>query len=229
MQLYWIRHGESDIELPTTTTLDDINALFDQRIDFALSPRGRGQAAQVARHFADQPPVDAVYASDLRRAQQTAAASAAALDLEVRTDTGIGELRTGVLSEQSWAGTVMRRIEWLPARSRRKVLESTMVAGYLGAWWAGKTDNGESPEQFRARLAAFYDRLLDEMQPDAKVAVFAHGYLIFLASMAAARRRQRAKLLLRPYVPNGSITSMSLQAGPDPRLQRYAAAEHLKR
>ncbi len=78
-------------------------------------------------------------------------------------------------------------------------------------------------------MAAFYRRLLDEMPPNAKVAIFAHGYLIFLASMAAAQPLAQAKLVLRPYVRNGSITSMSLQPGPTPRLQRYAAAEHLRR
>jgi broad specificity phosphatase PhoE len=61
--LFLIRHGEVE---------DRYHRVFGGRIDMELSPRGHEQAKALARHLRSRQ-FDAVYASPLRRAQQTLA------------------------------------------------------------------------------------------------------------------------------------------------------------
>jgi len=61
-----IRHGE---------TAWNVDTRLQGHLDIALNPNGLWQAQQVARALADEP-IDAIYASDLARAWQTAGAIA---------------------------------------------------------------------------------------------------------------------------------------------------------
>jgi broad specificity phosphatase PhoE len=86
--LWLVRHGESTW---------NITGLAQGHNDEAeLTERGLRQAAQAARQFRDRP-VRAIYASDLRRAQQTAAEFAAVLGLPVYADARLRERSLGVL------------------------------------------------------------------------------------------------------------------------------------
>jgi 2,3-bisphosphoglycerate-dependent phosphoglycerate mutase len=86
--LHLVRHGES-----TWNTL----GLAQGHNDLAqLTGRGLRQAAEVAERFRGHR-VRALYASDLRRARQTAAAFAAVLDLPVFADARLRERSLGVL------------------------------------------------------------------------------------------------------------------------------------
>src|ERR1700743_3378133 len=86
--LWLVRHGESTW---------NIAALAQGHNDEAeLTERGLRQAADAAAHFGYRP-VGAIYASDLRRAQQTAAAFAAARGLPVYADTRLRERSLGDL------------------------------------------------------------------------------------------------------------------------------------
>jgi broad specificity phosphatase PhoE len=86
--LWLIRHGESTW---------NIEGLAQGHNDESqLTERGLRQAAEAAAQFADRP-VRAIYASDLRRAQQTAAAFAAVLGLPVYADARLRERSLGVL------------------------------------------------------------------------------------------------------------------------------------
>jgi broad specificity phosphatase PhoE len=86
--LWLVRHGESTW---------NIAGLAQGHNDAAeLTERGLRQAAEAAGQFRGRA-VRAIYASDLRRAGQTAAAFGAVLGLPVHTDTRLRERSLGVL------------------------------------------------------------------------------------------------------------------------------------
>jgi probable phosphoglycerate mutase len=76
-----------------------------------LSDKGREQARHAAERIAQLDRVDAVYASPLERARETAAPIAAARKLRVRVDKGLTECDFG-----DWTGaqlkTLIKRPEW---------------------------------------------------------------------------------------------------------------------
>ena len=86
---FWlVRHGES-----TWNTAGLAQGHNDQA---ELTSRGQRQAAEAAERFRDRP-VRAIYASDLRRALQTATAFGRVVGLPVVTDTRLRERSLGVL------------------------------------------------------------------------------------------------------------------------------------
>src|SRR5580693_5539627 len=86
--LWLVRHGES--------TWNSAGLAQGHNDEAELTERGLRQAAQAAAQFGYRP-VRAIYASDLRRAQQTAAAFAAVLGLPVHFDARLRERCLGVL------------------------------------------------------------------------------------------------------------------------------------
>src|ERR1700761_7600258 len=89
--LWLVRHGES--------TWNVAGLVQGHNDEAELTERGRQQAAAAAEEFRGRR-VRALYASDLRRAQQTAAALAAVLGLPVRSDERLRERSLGVLEGQ---------------------------------------------------------------------------------------------------------------------------------
>ena len=92
--LWLVRHGES--------TWNVAGLAQGHHDEAELTERGLRQAAQAAAQFGYRP-VRAIYASDLRRAQQTAAAFAAVLGLPVHPDARLRERSLGVLEGTSHA------------------------------------------------------------------------------------------------------------------------------
>ena len=90
--LFLVRHGE---------TVDNARQIMQGQTQGCLNERGREQAAQVARRLADEH-FDAIVASDLRRAIQTAEIIAAPHGLPVRT--------TPLLRERDWGSFTGRFI-----------------------------------------------------------------------------------------------------------------------
>jgi broad specificity phosphatase PhoE len=86
--MWLVRHGES--------TWNVAGLAQGHNDDAELTERGLRQAAEAAWPFRDRA-VRSIYASDLRRARQTAAVFAAALGLPVHTDTRLRERSLGVL------------------------------------------------------------------------------------------------------------------------------------
>src|SRR5580693_2227520 len=80
--VWLVRHGES--------TWNSAGLCQGHNDEAELTERGLRQAADAAAEFGYRP-VRAIYSSDLRRAQQTAAAFAAVLGLPVRLDTRLRE------------------------------------------------------------------------------------------------------------------------------------------
>jgi broad specificity phosphatase PhoE len=82
--IHLVRHGE--VHNPE-------KVLYERLPGYHLSETGRAMARRVADHFANRAAgrVDALVASPLERAQETAAPLAEALDLEIRTDPRVIE------------------------------------------------------------------------------------------------------------------------------------------
>lgn len=90
--LFLVRHGE---------TVDNVRQIMQGQTQGCLNERGREQAAQVARRLAEEP-IDAIVASDLQRAIQTAEIIAVPHGLPVRT--------TPLLRERDWGSFTGRFI-----------------------------------------------------------------------------------------------------------------------
>jgi 2,3-bisphosphoglycerate-dependent phosphoglycerate mutase len=134
-QLWLVRHGES-----TWNVLGLAQGHDDQA---RLTRRGLAQARAVAGELGGYP-IGTLYASDLRRARQTAAPLAAALGLRVRYDVRLRERCLGVL-EGSAAAAVS------PAASG---LDGQRVADP-----DARPEGGESLRDFYRRVSEFADEL----------------------------------------------------------------------
>ncbi|MDR2348049.1 MAG: histidine phosphatase family protein [Bifidobacteriaceae bacterium] len=81
--IHLIRHGQ---------VLNPDKRLYERLPGFGLTPTGHAMAERVAEHFKRRGgPIDALVASPLERAQQTAAPLARALGLAIRTDPRVIE------------------------------------------------------------------------------------------------------------------------------------------
>jgi broad specificity phosphatase PhoE len=149
--LHLVRHGES-----TWNTL----GLAQGHNDLAqLTTRGLRQAADAAERFRGHP-VRALYASDLRRAMQTATAFSAVLGLPVHVDPRLRERSLGVLE-----GTASAAI-------------GPSVTGLDGGQVTdpdARPAGGESVRDLYRRAASFADDLADELAGDGDVVIVAHG------------------------------------------------------
>lgn len=231
MEIYWVRHGQAEFRGSTSLDADAVDEVFNQTRDPGLSERGWREAEQVARRF-EASPVDAVYTSPRARARETARPTCEALGLEATIVEGVTELRTGRLDTTRVEGRVLqalRQTTLLPESTRRKVAGAAQVPIYYAAWRAGRTLSGEPRAAFEARLSAAIEAIAGAHPADAKVAVFAHGYVIFyLSSMLSRWSRRRVEALTRPYVPNGSITRTRVLPGQPPSVLAYADVSHLR-
>jgi probable phosphoglycerate mutase len=151
--LWLVRHGESTW---------NVAGLAQGHNDLAeLTDRGLTQASDAAGQFRDRP-IRAIYASDLRRALQTAAAFRAALGLPVFADARLRERSLGAL-------------EGLPSATI-----SASVTGLDGGRVAdpdARPSGGESVRDLYRRAAEFIDELAVTVDDDGAgdVVVVAHG------------------------------------------------------
>ncbi len=150
MELLIVRHG-----LPEHVDLGDDGGAADP----GLSPTGREQAEALAGWLAAEPP-EAIYASPMRRAVETAAPLAAATGVEVVTRDALVEYDSG--------SSYYVPIEDLdPAHPRfAQVVED----------WIGPSKEAERAA-FRARVAAAIDAIAAD-HPGQRVAVVCHGGVI---------------------------------------------------
>lgn len=220
MRLYWVRHGQ--MELPTRTDASSarVNGLINQAEDRPLTLRGRAEAQRVADALGAVG-LDAVYTSPTVRTRETAAPTAAAVGSPPRLAPEVLELLPGDLPEHA--------LDRLRGMSRRDAaIEGPLIPTYFFAWLGGQTRAGETPRGFRQRLRSFLDRLEQTHSPDARVAVFSHGFVtFFLAGVVSRPRRGRLRAWRHAHVPNGAITEFRLEPGGRLVLEAFARTDHL--
>jgi len=177
-ELLLIRHGESASVVPGAP----------ESLDPPLSEEGRRQAEGLAARL-DGRLLDAVYASDLARARQTAELLAAPRGLEVVTRTDLREVHLG---------------EWEEGEFRRRaaVGDPEFLAFLaVGRWEA--IPGAEADEALRDRIHAACSELA-AAHPGGSIAVVCHGGVInaWLARQFGAHRSMVVS------IDNTSVTTL---------------------
>ena len=138
-----MRHGETDWNL---------NRRLQGHADRPLNQTGREQARSLAAALAEEP-LDAVYSSDLSRAEETARIIAGARGLDVTVLPSLRERHFG-----TWEGLTDEEIH--------ERFPEEVADGVLG--------DGESRDELDRRILRALSRIADE-HPDAAVLVVSHG------------------------------------------------------
>jgi 2,3-bisphosphoglycerate-dependent phosphoglycerate mutase len=125
-----VRHGE---------TVWNAEMRMQGQLDTALSERGRRQAARAAEALVDEG-IEAIVASDLARAYDTAGAIAAVLGLPIKTDAGLRERCFGIFEGYTYAEIDAR---WPDQAARWRRHEPTFGP-----------EGGETLVEFSARAVA---------------------------------------------------------------------------
>ena len=156
-----LRHGE---------TAWNHDTRIQGHTDIDLNDTGRWQAAQLGKALADEP-LDAVYASDLKRAYATGQAVAQAQGLTVQAEPGLRERCFGALEGLTWLEIETQHPEHAAAW-RTRVPE-----------WA-PPGGGESLAVLRERIITTLNAIATR-HPDQQVAVVAHGGVLDIIYRAA--------------------------------------------
>jgi probable phosphoglycerate mutase len=132
-----VRHGETDW---------NVEARIQGQLDIGLNDKGRWQAQRAARALAEES-LDAVYSSDLSRANVTAQAIAeqAPLPLKVQTHSGLRERAFGKFEGQTYAAIT----EQWPEEAKLWRMRDPDFAPV----------GGENPVQVLARVACTVDEI----------------------------------------------------------------------
>lgn len=157
-----IRHGE---------TAWNADTRLQGQIDIPLNATGRWQARRLAQALADEP-IHAIYASDLKRAHETAEALAGVAGVAVRPEPGLRERGFGLFE-----GWTYREIDerW-PELSRRWRLREPDFG----------PEGGETLRDFHARVQAVASRLA-AAHPGQTIALVAHGGVMDCLYRSATR------------------------------------------
>jgi len=150
MELLLIRHA-----LPVR--IDE--GAVDGPADPALAEVGLRQAVAVAEWLAEEQ-IDAIWSSPMRRARETAAPISDRLGLSVTIDEGIAEYDKEALS-------------YIPVEELKAANDPRWQAMLRGEW----TVHEETPEQFRGRVVAAIEQLIDAHSGD-RIAIVCHGGVI---------------------------------------------------
>jgi broad specificity phosphatase PhoE len=190
--VYLARHGESDW---------NVERRWQGHADRPLTGRGRGEAEELARRLADVP-LDAVYASDLRRAWETAEAVARPRGLPVVRLPELREVDVG-----SWGGLTRDECESrFPAEFRR------WRDG--GAGW----EDGESYEDMSARIVEAVRAIAAE-HPEGTVLVVSHGGPIRALHAEALGVDIATHRRTGPVEPNARLSMVTVEDGRFRRLE----------
>lgn len=156
-----IRHGETDWNASTR---------IQGQLDIGLNATGRWQAGRLASALADEA-FDAVYASDLARARETAAGLAANAGLPVKLDRGLRERAFGVFEGMTFA-EIEQRFPEQALRWRQR------EPGF-------GPDGGEVLSEFFERAVACVTTLADRHR-GGHIAIVTHGGVLDALYRAAS-------------------------------------------
>lgn len=146
-----IRHGDTDY----------VDEALAGRIDSPLNAEGLGQSLRVAealKHLT----IDAIYASPLKRTQQTAQPLANYLHLEVKINNDLNQVKFG-----DWQGLSFDELIQDP---NWKIFQENPALA--------KIPSGEDGFMVRERVSTGILKLIDQYSHDSVVAIFSHGSII---------------------------------------------------
>jgi len=153
MRLVLVRHGQTASNLA--------HALDTEEPGAELTEQGERQAEGAANRLASLP-IEAIFASNLARTQQTAAPLAARLSLPVTVHAGLREARAGELEMRTDKESVR-----------------TYLKTYL-AWVNGRIDERRPGGESGREVITRFDRALAQLEATGVLmaAVFSHGATI---------------------------------------------------
>lgn len=158
MHLYFIRHGQSFVNLP------DWRGGF---VDAGLTDLGMRQAAALAEWLPQElPHLDALYSSTMQRARETVAPLARAYGCQVLFDDRLREIGNNRLDHTPWPPDTPPRTYVDFWGSERPF--SAVVADVSG---------GESLMHFRTRVGLFIEEMVERHRDEVVVAV-CHGGIV---------------------------------------------------
>ncbi len=194
--IYLIRHAEAEGNL-----FKRIHGQYDSPV----TALGQRQIACLERRFAAIP-VDAVYASDLRRTCQTAQAICRPKGLPLHREPGLREIGLGVWEDKPFGEVMLNQLEQMNRFSTGDP-----------NWSA---EGGETLRQVCNRVCAAFYRIVAE-NPDRTVAIVSHG---------TALRQLLTRLSgEKSYFPEGMNTAVSCLEADEGgvRILWYNDAAHL--
>lgn len=150
IKLFLVRHGETDW---------NVKQRFQGQSDVPLNATGRAQAMAIAQRLSGEQ-IDAIYASDLSRAWDTAAAIAKTRALKIRPEPN---LREGNFGE--WEGATYDEIQTRDPEAVKAWHEDLSTFAPPG---------GETINQLTARVKKTYQQITTEHE-DQTVLLAAHG------------------------------------------------------
>ncbi|MFZ9629801.1 MAG: MSMEG_4193 family putative phosphomutase [Ilumatobacteraceae bacterium] len=180
-----VRHGQT----PTTGKV-----LPGRAPGLHLADAGREQAERAAARLAELPKVDAIYASPLERARETAAPIAAARRLRVRIDRGLLECDFG-----DWTGGELSKLSKLPEWQTVQRAPSTFTF-----------PGGESFTAMQTRIVSAVDRIRTT-HPGGVVVCVSHADPI--KALVAHAMGTHIDLFQRIVISTCSITAIAYGAG----------------
>ena len=156
-----VRHGE---------TVWNAEMRMQGQLDTALSARGRWQAGRAAESLADEG-IEAIFASDLERAFDTAQALARRLGLPITADVGLRERSFGIFQGYTYADIDLR---WPVEAARWRHHDPDFAP-----------EGGETLREFSARAVAACSRIAAS-QAGRSIAIVTHGGVLDCLYRAAA-------------------------------------------
>jgi len=199
--LYLARHGE---------TADNAALVFQGQSGKGLNALGRAQARRLSQRFALRPP-DAVVASDLERAVETASAVASGCGLEVELDRDLREVDVG-----QWTG-----------KSHVEIAE--LFPEEWAAWSAGldvRRGGGETYAELADRVTRALERVV-EKHDGKRVLIVSHGGAI-KSVVARVLGVSPSGFRALAGVANAGITLLERDASARHRLHSWNDTAHLE-
>ena len=160
-ELWLVRHGQTDWNL---------EGRYQGQSDLPLNETGMAQARKLADKLAGGS-FDAIYASDLQRAQQTGIEIAGRLGLEIQLDPRLREINQG-----EWEGQLFTDLVKKYAAEMEKRRANPLDA---------RPPGGESVPEVAERAWAAVDDVVRKY-PEGRVLVVSHG--LALATLIAKAR-----------------------------------------
>jgi 2,3-bisphosphoglycerate-dependent phosphoglycerate mutase len=203
VEVVLLRHGASEAALPGQSF-----PLIDGQGDPALSEVGRAQARSAAAALRDEP-FSAMFASNLRRTQETAGPLAAENGLEVKV---LPDLREIFLGELEGGGYRIKVAEGDPL-----VIEVARQERW------DVTPGAESPEAFSGRLRSAVEEIAAAVPAGTSAVAFAHGAVIGQICAMATESRPFAFI----HADNGSISRLIVHGDGTWLLRSFNETRHL--
>jgi len=204
--LYLVRHGEN----PANLTLE----FASRHVDYALTEKGRLQAAQTAAFFRDQG-IDEIYVSPLKRALETAAIIGAELGITPVMMENFREIEVGDLEGQ-------------PVSQALWDLHNQILLDWMGGHPERAFPNGDSYHSIWQRFSSGLVQITAG-KADKKIMLVAHGG-IFSATFSKLCPQDYPQIPFITFSGNCSVTQIALETENDilrGKLVEWGSVTHL--